>query len=75
MMLQVQLYAAHMVAAQEDMPVIVEVPLVLAEVVEELEVLERLAQAHKPPRLMLVEMAETQQSRVHHGLAELMVIR
>ena len=73
--LRAQSFLKPMAEAQEDTPAIVEVPLVLAGVVEELEVLERLAQTHKPPGLMLAAMAATLQSRVRRGLAELMVIR
>lgn len=63
-----------MVVAVEDMPVIVAVLQGLVEVVVELGVLELSVQAHKHQGLMLEAMEETQQSRVHHGLMELMVI-
>ena len=56
------------------MPVIVVVLQGLVEVVVELGVLELSVQAHKHQGLMLEAMEETQQSRVHHGLMELMVI-
>ena len=75
MMLQVQSYAAHTVAAAADMPLTAAVhPAQVVEAVE-LAAQEPSAQAHKGRGQMLVVTEETRLSKAHHGLAELMVIR
>ena len=63
MMLQVQLYAAHTVAAAADMPLIVEVVLVQVEVAEELVAQEPSAQAHNQRRQMLAGMVEAEAAK------------
>jgi hypothetical protein len=63
-----------MVEAVEDTPVTVVDSQGLVEEAVELVAQEPSAQAHKLPQQMLEVMEETQQVRVRHGLAELMVI-